>query len=111
MSRGVTYDESTVSETVILLDPAAGVGLLGLLGLLGHPGAVLKLLVAGHTSGVVFADTDAVKVFAVALHELAEEMERPQVAHQGEEPKVLERTRSDLFSMRAALRAAKDEKK
>lgn len=104
MSRGVSYDEAEIPPHVILQDLAAGFGLLG------HAGSALKLIVAGHLSGVVFADPDAVKVFAVALHELAEEMERPPSATSQEAPRRVERSPSDLSSMRAALRAAREKK-
>ena len=101
MSRYVYYDEAGISRGTILMDPMAGCGLVG------HAGSGLKLLVAGNLSGVVFADPDAVKVFAVALHELAEEMERPAPAPHKEAPPGAEKSRSDLSAMRAALRAVK----
>lgn len=103
MSRKPRYEEASLPPAVIVLDTWSGIGLRG------HAGSVLKLLVGGIPTGVSFCDPDQVRAVAVALHDLADEIERPDPTPDPDlaVERSCEAPASSLAAMRAALKAAR----
>lgn len=101
MSRKPRYEEISRLPRVVVLDTTAGIGLAG------HAESVLTLLVGGIPTGITFCDCDQARTVAVALHDLADEIERPAPVRDPEVPISREAPASTLAAMRAALKAAR----
>lgn len=101
MSRKPRYAEISRLPRRVVLDTAAGIGLVG------HAESDLALLVGGIPTGITFCDCDQARAVAVALHDLADEIERPAPVRDPEIPVSREASASTLAAMRAALKAAR----